>query len=170
MPGDWLLYIHSLSNHPPNLIKKKSNSIHEKLSKNSSNEEIFNKAKCEYEDALKKSGFRVDFKYTKNQRQKTKKRSRNISKIYKGHNSKITSAPCNQLTLCNCRVKGKCPMNGKCQTMDAVYDCRVTSSEPQKSTLGWQKKNGSKGIITIRSHSITNNIHMRRHPQVMCGI
>ena len=170
MPGDWLLYIHSLSNHPPNVIKKIPNSIQERLSKNWSNVEIFDKEKCEYEDALKKSGFKVDFKHTKNQRQKTKKRSRNISKICKGHNSKITSAPCNQLTLCNCREKGECPMNCKCQTMDAVYDCRVTSSEPQKSTLGWQKKNGSKGIITIRSHSITNNIHMRRHPQVMCGI
>ena len=59
-----------------------------------------------------------------------------MSKIYKRHNSKITSAPCNQLTLCNCRVKGKCPMNGKCQTMDAVYDCRVTSSEPKKLDFG----------------------------------
>ena len=54
-----------------------------------------------------------------------------MSKIYKSHNSKITSAPCNQLTLCNCRIKGECPMDGKCQTMDAVDDCRVTSSEPQ---------------------------------------
>ena len=58
----------------------------------------------------------------------------NMSKIYKGqiYNSKIISAPCNQLTLYNCREKGECPMDGKCQTMDAVYDCCVTSSEPQK--------------------------------------
>ena len=28
----------------------------------------------------------------------------------------------------------------------------------EKSTLGWQKENGSKGIITIESHSITNDI------------
>ena len=56
----------------------------------------------------------------------------NISKIYKGHNSKITSAPCNQLAICNCRKKGECPLDGKYRTMDAVYDCRVTSSEPQK--------------------------------------
>ena len=39
-----------------------------------------------------------------------------------------------------------------------------------KSILSWQKENGSKGIITIKSHSITNNIHMRQHFQVMCGI
>ena len=54
----------------------------------------------------------------------------NMTKIYKEHNSKITSTLCDQLTLCNCQVKRECPMKGKCQTMDAVYDCHVTSSEP----------------------------------------
>ena len=38
---------------------------------------MFNTAKCEYEDALKKSRFKVDFKDTKNQPQKPKNRSRN---------------------------------------------------------------------------------------------
>ena len=69
----------------------------------------------------------------------------NMSKIYKGHNSKITSALCNQLTLCNCQDKGECAIDGKCQTMDAVYNCRVTSSEPQKVYFGlaegkWKQK------------------------------
>ena len=49
-----------------------------------------------------------------------------MPKIYKRHNSKITSTRSNQLTLCNCRAKGECPMNVTCQTMDAVYDCCVT--------------------------------------------
>ena len=39
---------------------------------------------------------------------------------------------CNQLLLCNCRLKEECPMDGKCQTIDAVYDCLVTSPEPPK--------------------------------------
>ena len=96
----------------------------------------------------------------------------NMSKIYKGqiYNSQITSTPCNQMTLCNCREKGECPMDGKCQTMDAIYDCRVTSSEQQKIYFGLTKKNESKGILTRKIHSITNDIHMRRHFQVMCGI
>ena len=69
----------------------------------------------------------------------------NMSKIYKGYNCKISSTPCNQRTLCNCRVKIECLMNGKCQTMDAVYDYRVTSSEPQKISFGlaegkWNKR------------------------------
>ena len=40
----------------------------------------------------------------------------------------------------------------------------------EKSTLVRQKENGNKGIITIKSHSITNDIHMRRHFQVFRGI
>ena len=63
-PNNILLYVHSLLNHPPNVIKQIPNSIQERLS----NEEIFNTAKCGYEDALKKSEFKVVFKYTKNQR------------------------------------------------------------------------------------------------------
>ena len=56
----------------------------------------------------------------------------NMSKIYKGHNSKITSTPCNQLTLYNSRVKEECPMDIKRQTMNADHDCRITSSEPRE--------------------------------------
>ena len=73
-PNDRPLYIHSLSNHLPNVIKQILNSIQKRLSKISSIEEIFNTAKCEYEDALKKTGFKVDFEYTKNQGQKPKNR------------------------------------------------------------------------------------------------
>ena len=66
----------------------------------------------------------------------------NMSKIYEAHNSKITSTPCNQLALCNCRVKEEWPMDGKCQTMDAVYNCCVTSPEPRQIGLAegkWKK-------------------------------
>ena len=51
----------------------------------------------------------------------------NVSKIYKGGNSKITSTPCKEMTLCNSRAKEECHKNGKCKTMDIVYDWRVTS-------------------------------------------
>ena len=55
-PNDKLLCIHSSSNHPPKIIKQLPNSISEKLSKNSSNQEILNTAKVKYEDVVKKSG------------------------------------------------------------------------------------------------------------------
>ena len=56
-PNDKLLYIHSSSNHPPQIVRQLPNSISERLFKNFSNEEIFNTAKVEYEDARKKVGF-----------------------------------------------------------------------------------------------------------------
>ena len=55
-----------------------------------------------------------------------------MSKIYKKHNCKITFASCNQLPLYNYRVKEEYPMDGKWQIMDANYDFRVTSANPQK--------------------------------------
>ena len=64
--NDKLLYISSCSNHPPQIIKKLPNSISERLSKNSSNQEIFHTAKVEYEDPLKKSGYNIDLKYISN--------------------------------------------------------------------------------------------------------
>ena len=75
-----------------------------------------------------------------------------MPKIYKGPNNKITSTLCNQLTLCNCRAKEECPMDCKCQTVDAVYDVVSLHHSREKSTLGWHKENGRKGIITIKSH------------------
>ena len=186
-----------------------TNSIQERLSKNSSNEEICNTAKCECEGAMEKSGFKVDFEYIKNQQEKPKNRSRNIiwfnppfnksvstniekifprlinrhfpkrhrlhkifnsntvkvscsciqnmPKINKGHNSKIISTPCIQLTLCNCRVKEECSMDGKCQTTDAIYDCRVTSPEPQKIYFGLAER---KWKQTFYSHK-KSFIHKR---------
>ena len=39
------------------------------------------------------------------------------------------------MTLCNCRVKGESSIDGKRQTMDAVYEFRITSPDPQKIYL-----------------------------------
>ena len=69
----------------------------------------------------------------------------NMSKIYNDHNDKIASTSCNQITLCDCRVKKKRPTNGKCQTKDALCDCRVTLPEPRKIYFGlaegiWKKR------------------------------
>ena len=52
-----LLYINTSSNHPPQVIKQLPTSISERLSNNSSSEEIFNASKYEYETALKNSGY-----------------------------------------------------------------------------------------------------------------
>ena len=59
-------------------------------------------------------------------------------------NSKITSTQCNQLTFCNCQVNEECLMNSKCQLMDIVMSLHQNR---EKSTFGWQKENGRKGVI-----------------------
>ena len=58
-------------------MKHLPNSISKRLSKGFSKQEIFNIAKAEYEDALKKSGFDVDLKYINNKSEKPKRRKRN---------------------------------------------------------------------------------------------
>ena len=63
------LYIDSLSNHPLQIIKQLPKSVSERLSKNSSNQEMFSIGKLEYKDALKKSGYDVmPTTYQKNQK------------------------------------------------------------------------------------------------------
>ena len=63
-PNDNLLYIHTSSNYPPQIIKHLPDSIEERLSNNSSNEQVFNSAKTEYEKVLKDSRNKtVNLKY-----------------------------------------------------------------------------------------------------------
>ena len=54
------MHIHISSNHPSKIIKQLPNTINQRLSDNSSDEA----AKVEYKDALKKSGYKVNMKYT----------------------------------------------------------------------------------------------------------
>ena len=81
-PNDNLLYIHTSSNHPPQIIKHLPDSTEERLSSNSSNEQVFNSAKPEYEKALKDSGYKnVNLKY-REQKEQMKKNNRNRKKIW----------------------------------------------------------------------------------------
>ena len=58
------MHIHISSNHPSKIIKQLPNTINQRLSDNSSDEAAFNSTKVEYEDALKKSDYKVNLKYT----------------------------------------------------------------------------------------------------------
>ena len=57
-PDNPPVYINNCSNHPPTVIKQLPKSISKRLSDLSSNEEIFEKTKPAYSDALKKVDFR----------------------------------------------------------------------------------------------------------------
>ena len=55
-PDNNITYMNVQSNHPPNIIKQLPKTIEQQLSKNSSNETIFNEAAPLYEKALSKAG------------------------------------------------------------------------------------------------------------------
>ena len=61
-------------------------------------------------------------------------------------------------------------MDGKCKTMDKVFDHHVASPGPQKIYFRLAEENKNKNIITTKSHSTIDDIHTKRHFQVMCGI
>ena len=79
-PNDQLLYVNTSSNHPPQIIKQLPISISNRLSNNSSNKQVFDMSKGEYEKALRESGYKnaslvyADKKDIKHKRN----RSRNI--------------------------------------------------------------------------------------------
>ena len=56
-PNDESLYVNSMSNHPPNIIKNLPKSINRRISSLSCNEEHFNHVKHYYEDQLKSCGY-----------------------------------------------------------------------------------------------------------------
>ena len=95
-PNSNLLYIHTESNHPPQIIKQIPIAINDRLSQNSSDEKIFNLARTEYGEALKRNGFK-DFSFKYNPKIDTKvtpnrKRKRNIIWF---------NPPCNKNVLTN---------------------------------------------------------------------
>ena len=62
-PNDRPLYVHSLSNHPPSVIKAIPKSINRRLSSISSSANEFNKAKGDYQTALQNSGYNHILEY-----------------------------------------------------------------------------------------------------------
>ena len=79
-PNYLLSYINKFSNHPPQIINQVPKTINERLSRNSSNEEVFNSPKHQYEKALRDSGY-TDFelKFNKTSTNQAKRhRQRNI--------------------------------------------------------------------------------------------
>ena len=65
-PNDDITYIHCQSNHPPAIIKQLPLSIESRLRMISSSKEIFEESAKEYQDALKRSGFKHKLTYEDN--------------------------------------------------------------------------------------------------------
>ena len=77
-PNNTVHYVHRKSNHPPSVLKNLPKNINNRLRKISGNEEIFNAAVPEYQEALKKSEYEHVLRYEQtDQDQPKKKRRRN---------------------------------------------------------------------------------------------
>ena len=80
-PNDKLIYIDVSSNHPPQIKKQLTKIISDRLSRNSSNADIFNNTKLEYEEALKKCGHTTKLMYTPPNHEQNKVRRKRQRKI-----------------------------------------------------------------------------------------
>ena len=62
-PASTPLYVHSKSNHPPNIIRNIPESINRRLSEISYDEHVFKEAAPPYQEALRKSGYSYNLKF-----------------------------------------------------------------------------------------------------------
>ena len=80
-PSTTPLYVHSQSNHPPNILRNIPAAINRRLSSVSSDHEVFNEALAPYREALGKSGYAFKLEFNKPPQQppsQKRKRRRNI--------------------------------------------------------------------------------------------
>ncbi|OOZ40503.1 hypothetical protein, partial [Solemya elarraichensis gill symbiont] len=78
-PNNITQYVHVNSNHPQSVIKAIAPSINRRLSNISSNEDQFNNASQDYQEALNKAGYNYTLKFEPKQKSENRrKRTRNI--------------------------------------------------------------------------------------------
>ena len=79
-PNNDTRYINSKSNHPPTILKQIPTAISNRISTNSSNEEIFKNSAPYYNNILKESGYKEKLQFQPNKHHPTSRRyrSRNI--------------------------------------------------------------------------------------------
>ena len=77
-PNNEPLYINVKSNHPPSIIKQLPKMIGQRISDNSSNKDLFMKAKKTYDKALKASGFTEKIAFLKSEKNRAKNRPRKV--------------------------------------------------------------------------------------------
>ena len=81
-PANTPLYVHSKSNHPPNIIRNIPESINRRLSEISSDEDVFKEAAPPYQEALLKSGYSYNLKCQQASERTPDRRSRRRNIIW----------------------------------------------------------------------------------------
>ena len=77
-PNNDPYYVHTMSNHPPTILKQIPNSISQRISTNSSSENIFNNTAEYYNQLLAKSGYTDKISFVNPTEKKKRNRKRNI--------------------------------------------------------------------------------------------
>ena len=80
-PNDKLIYIDVSSNHPPQIKKQLTKIISDRLSRNSSNADLFNNTKLEYEEVLKKRRHTTKITHTPPNQEQNKERRKQLKII-----------------------------------------------------------------------------------------
>ena len=78
-PNSILQYIHTQSNHPPNIRKQLPTMIEKRLSSIACDKNEFNKAAPAYNQALEKSGYKHNLAFQATKTEKTRNMKRNIT-------------------------------------------------------------------------------------------
>ena len=76
-PNTTHLYVNKQSNHPPSILKNIAKGINQRISSISSNEDIFNKAAPEYQEALNKAGYDFKLKFDPDANKPKERKSKN---------------------------------------------------------------------------------------------
>lgn len=101
-PNDNPIYIHTKSNHPPNIIKQLPKNLSKRISDISSSKEIFDKAALYYNNALQSSGYKESLEYNPPDNDdcapntKPKNRKRNITWFNPPYNKNVQTNVANK--------------------------------------------------------------------------
>ena len=81
-PNNDPIYVHAKSSHPPSVLKNIPSMIANRLSSISCDQEKFDQAKPDYEDALRKSGFSSNLAFSQPKRQESQPKARKRKVIW----------------------------------------------------------------------------------------
>ena len=94
-PSTTPLYVHSQSNHPPNILRKIPEAINRRLSSISSDHEVFNEAAAPYQKALRKRVYAFKLEFNAPPRQppsQKRKRKRNVIRFNPPYNRNVKTS------------------------------------------------------------------------------
>ena len=64
----------------------------------------------------------------------------NVKAIISNHNkvviNKSSNSPVQAINTCNCRDKGSCPMDGKCNEQSIMYQAEVATTYSKQTYIG----------------------------------